>query len=54
MRRRLGCFMAARLPQTIEASGKTASNSSIGEASTAWPNSRTAVSSTAALTIVAM
>ncbi len=35
MRRRLGCRIAARLPQTIESSGSTASRSSNGEATVA-------------------
>ena len=54
MRRRLGWRIAARLPQTIETSGSAATDSSIGVASCARPNRRTAASSTPALTIVAM
>ena len=54
MRRRLGWRIAARLPQTMEASGSTATSSSSGEASRAGPNTRTAASSTPALTTTAM
>jgi len=38
----LGWRIAARLPQTIEASGSTASRSVTGDTSFALPNSRTA------------
>ena len=54
MRRKLFCRIAARLPQTIEISGNTASRSTSGLPIVALPKSRSTASSTPALISVAM
>ena len=54
MRRKLVCRIAARLPQTIDTSGSTASRSTSGLPIVALPKSRSTASSTPALISVAM
>ena len=54
MRRKLVCRIAARLPQTIDASDRIASSSTSRPDSESKPNSRTAASSTPALITVDM
>ena len=54
MRRKLVWRMAARLPQAIDTSGRTAIRPATGATTGMVPNTRSAASSTPALMMVAM